>query len=229
MRQREAEIRATLERTHKAARELADRMHYDQLAKQCDERLRVLLEELPKLLERRIEALGDCFSANQEVRHECEDLQRQLDLREGRPPKPDLLEQIESILSTLPKELQDLAERMRLRIALGTALRKPVQVAPDVFEKASAYVASAEAHVAAMRREMNYCIEIHAEKVRRGWAPRESFDAGRKGMEENLLKIEGGVTPLRDTLRQWSSEHETLKQQRQDLLQALGQGRGDSQ
>ena len=222
VRQQDAQIRATLDRLHQTHRDLVDRVHYDKLAKQSDARLQALLAELPALFERRLALLDECFSANDALRDECEGLQRQLDQREGRPLSPDRLERIEAVLRTLPKEHQELAERMRLRITLGLALSKPVRVAPDVFEMASTYVASLETHVAAMRREMEHRLEIHAEAVQRGWAPRESLDTGRKGAEDGLLTIESGIPPLRDTLGQWRSENETLKQQQQNLRRALG-------
>jgi hypothetical protein len=220
VRQQDAQIRATLDRGHTITRELADRMHYDKLAKQCAERSQVLAEELPKLLERHIEVFGECLSANYEMGQECEELQRQLDVREGRPPQPDALERIEPILKTLPKEQ---AEKMRLRIALGTVARKRVHVDPDTFEKARSYVATLDAHLAAFRHEAEVCIEIHAEVVRRAWASSESLESGRKAIEEHLLKIEGDVTHRRELLRKSLADSEALQKRRQTLTQALGQ------
>ncbi len=215
-------MRSALDQAFKSVRDLRDRAHYDRLAKERDARCQALLEELKKAVRQIVDVMGECLLDNNELHRECESLQRRLDVREGRPPKPDALELVEPVLQKLPPEQ---AEQFRFIVALSSLPRRREQLAMDAFEKASAHLAAIETQFVSLQHEVAGRLEIHAEAVRRGWTSHESLDSYRATVEEAGRQLHDDLAPWRERLHSWSAQREALRRRREELLQALGEAR----
>jgi len=155
MREREAATRATMDSAYKTARDLADRMHYDRLAKECDERFRALHEEFPKLLERRLELASECFSASCALTQECNDLQKQLALREAQLPTPaervapDISEKVTAYLAAVDAHVAAMEHEVHCRFEIheeairrGWAVGGTLESAREDVERAAEQIES---------------------------------------------------------------------------------------
>jgi hypothetical protein len=218
MREKESGVRESLERTMRLTRELIDRMHYDSLSKECVERFEALKEEFIELVEQRVDILGLCLTANDDLQRECETLQDQLDAREGRLPRPDPMEVLEPLMGHLPKEQ---VAALRFVSAYNRMPAPPAPERSDAFDKAKAYLDSLEAKLLGFRREMDTMLDIADERVKRGLTSTEAIEPHRAAAEPHLLQIEKVLEPLRSCFRSSLTGHEALQQRRQELRRAL--------
>lgn len=220
MLEKEQALRDTLERTQRLGKDLSDRMHYDRLFKDKAARVPKLSEEIAHDLREAIELLGKAFVARQHLSRECDDLQAELDVHQGRPPKPDLMTTIDPFLQTLPREQ---ADAFRLIVELERGRRGSAQEAKDRVEKTSAALDSLDTKVAIFRQEVAESVLIAEEKVRRGWMPQSAFDSARAALEKPVRDGEASILALRELVRDYAKDYDSFTQRMQEIQTALAE------
>lgn len=223
MLQSERQLRETLDRVLKMGKELGDHMHYDRLGTDVETRAKELLKEITDLIEHeRVKVLEQCFTANYDLRRECESLGDELDKLEGRAARPDPLEGEESLLAQLPPKQ---AAALRLVAAQSRLPAPPAPEATDAFERGKDFLERLTARVSELRRETATLLEVTEEKVRRGWAARSEVDSRKPDRERFLSQIEAAVPPVREFVETALAEYHLQLQRRARLRQAIARHR----
>ncbi|MGH9889741.1 MAG: hypothetical protein ACREBE_29705 [bacterium] len=220
-RDKERRAREALDRTNALSRELGDRIYYDKICCDAQDRFQPLPGRLKDLWERRPDVLAACCLAQFEMQRDCDRLQSQVDQLDGKPPAPTLLEQMEPMLSQLPAKQ---ANALRVVAALQ-AVSPEAAEETSVFRNASQWVVDCEEAIAAIERDSALVLEVAHERVKRGWADAATITPYETQMAphfEALTKLKAELIKSRDYVTSTQTAHEDLRARRAEMRKRLG-------
>jgi hypothetical protein len=216
MREKEAMLRASVDRLMKTGQDLADRAHYQKLG---DERIAAgdaLCEEIVASDKTMRELLAECFGENLRVEFDSQALETEIAQLQGKPD-PRALD--ESLLQALPREQAD-----ALRFAVTLARSGPPRPEAEIqktYDRAAAYLDQFRQLCTKAKAIALETAEIGREKVRRGWSAAADIDPLLDELPKHLERIETGVTNCSAKLEEAIAGRDKALARRRDLTSAL--------
>jgi hypothetical protein len=214
MREREANLRASLDKAYKAGRDLTEHAHSDRLLKDRASAASSDSAALSAAILESRELLIQCELENIERARQCERLEAELDSLEGRQPKRS----VETILEQLP-----VGEAAEIRSFLQALPSSP---GPQVFLSTEAHLNSMVEQLAALRIKAAEAFAIAQERVSRGWMAESEVETRKPEFDKRMDVIETEIRREEALLKDVRERHAGLISKRDALLRAIAAHKG---